>query len=153
MHQTHTSRFCVRSLALWGKVCFGIGLLLCSQLALPQSNQTTKPNPTNKKTVAPQKGIQVNQRVPSKAVNSGSGLQSKSVADQSQLLTDPGTEEYSQFDAAPDFQVQRGCMKRGFRESNLPSRIGINDPEFLEYFKNQTVRFFDSASGSCTPYV
>ncbi|NDB09165.1 MAG: M23 family peptidase, partial [Burkholderiaceae bacterium] len=44
-------------------------------------------------------------------------------------------------------------MKRGFRESNLPSRIGINDPEFLEYFKNQTVRFFDSASGSCTPYV
>ncbi|NBP97082.1 MAG: M23 family peptidase, partial [Burkholderiaceae bacterium] len=140
-------------MALWGKVCFGIGLLLCSQLALPQSNQTTKPNPTNKKTVAPQKGIQVNQRVPSKAVNSGSGLQSKSVADQSQLLTDPGTEEYSQFDAAPDFQVQRGCMKRGFRESNLPSRIGINDPEFLEYFKNQTVRFFDSASGSCTPYV
>lgn len=153
MHQTHTSRFFVRSLALWGKVCFGISLLLCSQLALPQSNQTTKPNPTNKKTVAPQKGIQVNQRVPSKAVNSGSGLQSKSVADQSQLLTDPGTEEYSQFDAAPDFQVQRGCMKRGFRESNLPSRIGINDPEFLEYFKNQTVRFFDSASGSCTPYV
>ena len=73
MHQTHTSRFFVRSLALWGKVCFGIGLLLCSQLALPQSNQTTKPNPTNKKTVAPQKGIQVNQRVPSKAVNSGSG--------------------------------------------------------------------------------
>ncbi len=153
VHQTHTFRFSIRSLALWGKVCFGIALIVCSQLALSQVNQSTKPNQTTKKVVTPQKGIQVNQRASSKSVNSGAGLQSRSSAEQSQSLTDPGTEEYSQFDAVPDFQVQRGCIKRGFRESNLPARIGINDPEFLEYFKNQTGRFFDSASGPCIPYV
>lgn len=153
MHLIHTPRFHIGSLTLWGKVCLGIGLLVWSQLALTQSNPTTQSNQTGKKVITPQKGIQVNQRAPSKTAGSSSGLKSKSAIEQSQSLTDPGTEEYSQFDAVPDFQVQRGCMKRGFRENSLPSRIGVSDPEFLEYFKNQTVRFFDSVSGPCIPYV
>ena len=94
------------------------------------------------KAVSKQKGIQVNQ------------LQAnKTIKDTSASLTDPGTEEYSQFDIAPDFRVSRGCMQRGFRDSRLPERIGIEDPEFLDYFRNQTARFFNTIQGSCIPYV
>jgi len=94
------------------------------------------------KAVSKQKGIQVNQR-----------QANKTVKDTSASLTDPGTEEYSQFDIAPDFRVSRGCMQRGFRDSRLPERIGIEDPEFLDYFRNQTARFFNTIQGSCIPYV
>lgn len=153
MNLTHLPQSSLRSLALWRKVSLGIGLLVFNTLTIAQTNQITKSNQASEKQAVPQKGIQINRRPPSKTTSSGSGLQSKSILEQSQSLTDPGTEEYSQFDLAPDFQVQRGCMKRGFRETNLPNRIGIDDPEFLEYFKNQTGRFFDAVSGPCIPYV
>ena len=102
-------------------------LVFDSSIAFAQQNQTTKPNPVQKNVSTPQKGIQVSQRQPNKTP--AGQLQSKALSEKSPSLTDPGTEEYSQFDAAPDFRVQRGCMKRGFRESNLPTRIGIDNPE------------------------
>ena len=126
-------------------------LVFDSSIAFAQQNQATKPNPVQKNVSTPQKGIQVSQRQPNKTP--AGQLQSKALSEKSPSLTDPGTEEYSQFDAAPDFRVQRGCMKRGFRESNLPTRVGIDNPEFLNYFQNRTERFFASVTGPCIPYV
>jgi murein DD-endopeptidase MepM/ murein hydrolase activator NlpD len=131
----------------------GAALYLVLCLLFASSIADAQTNPAGQKKTSPQKGIQINQNQSSKQVNQGSGLQSQSIQEPISSLTDPGTEEYSQFDAVPDFQIVRGCARRGFRESNLPSRIGITDPEFLEYFKNHTGRFFDSISGSCIPYV
>ncbi len=125
-----------------------MGLFFLSPPTYAQSTQNAKINPADA-----QKGIQVNQRKPNKPSNQSAGLQSKVAKEANPSLTEPGTEEYSQFDLAPEFRIARGCMKRGFRETNLPERIGISDPDFLEYFKNQTSRFFDTIQGTCIPYV
>lgn len=129
--------FCIFSRWAGTIFAFLIGLILISPLANAQTVQGAKSVPATN-----QKGIQINQRQaskPSKASNTS--------------LTDPGTEEYSQFDPISDFRITRGCMKRGFRDSNLPERIGITDPDFSDYFKNQTARFFNSIQGPCIPYV
>lgn len=132
----------------WLLLSLIVGLVFFNPPSHAQSTQNAKTN-----LVDGQKGIQVNQRKPNKPSNQSASLQSKTIKETSSSLTDPGTEEYSQFDLAPEFRIARGCMQRGFRESNLPERIGISDPDFLEYFKNQTTRFFDTIQGSCIPYV
>ncbi len=52
-----------------------------------------------------------------------------------------------------DYRVQRGCYRRSFTESNLPANLGINNPEFSEFFKSQTKSFFDRMRGNCIPYA
>lgn len=52
-----------------------------------------------------------------------------------------------------DYRVQRGCYRRSFSEGNLPANLGINDPQFTEFFKNQTKGFFDRMRGDCIPYA
>jgi len=52
-----------------------------------------------------------------------------------------------------DYRVIQGCLRRSFSEDNLPSSIGINNPQFSEFFKNQTKAFFDRMRGDCIPYA
>ena len=52
-----------------------------------------------------------------------------------------------------DYRVQRGCYRRSFSESNLPANLGIDNPQFSEFFKNQTSSFFDRMRGNCIPYA
>ena len=52
-----------------------------------------------------------------------------------------------------DYRVTHGCLRRSFNEDNLPSSIGINNPQFSEFFKNQTKAFFDRMRGDCIPYA
>lgn len=52
-----------------------------------------------------------------------------------------------------DYRVQRGCYRRSFSEGNLPANLGINNPEFSEFFKNQSKGFFDRMRGNCIPYA
>ncbi len=52
-----------------------------------------------------------------------------------------------------DYRIQRGCYRRSFSESNLPANIGIENPQFSEFFKNQTKVFFDRMRGNCIPYA
>ncbi len=52
-----------------------------------------------------------------------------------------------------DYRVLRGCYRRSFTESNLPSNLGIDNPQFSEFFKNQTKGFFDRMRGNCIPYA
>ena len=121
---------------------FSFFILLPTTSSMVNAQTTPANKALQTKPVSKQRGIQVNQRQGAKPAQ-------KTVAS----LTDPGSEEYSQFDAAPDFRVTRGCMQRGFRDSRFPQRIGIEDPEFLDYFRNQTTRFFNTIQGSCIPYV
>ena len=52
-----------------------------------------------------------------------------------------------------DYRVLQGCLRRSFNENNLPASIGINNPQFSEFFKNQTNAFFDRMRGDCIPYA
>lgn len=52
-----------------------------------------------------------------------------------------------------DFRVQRGCLQVSLLNSDLPSMLGINDPQFSEFFKNQTRAFFSQTRGNCIPYA
>lgn len=52
-----------------------------------------------------------------------------------------------------DYRVQRGCYRRSFSEGNLPANLGIENPQFSEFFKNQTKGFFDRMRGNCIPYA
>ena len=52
-----------------------------------------------------------------------------------------------------DYRVQRGCYRRSFSESNLPANLGIDNPQFSEFFKSQTSSFFDRMRGNCIPYA
>lgn len=56
-------------------------------------------------------------------------------------------------DANLDYRVVQGCLRRSFSESNLPSSIGIDSPQFAEFFKNQTKSFFEKMRGNCIPYA
>lgn len=56
-------------------------------------------------------------------------------------------------DASLDYRVIQGCLQRSFSEDSLPASIGINDPQFAEFFKNQTKSFFDRMRGNCIPYA
>jgi hypothetical protein len=56
-------------------------------------------------------------------------------------------------DANLDYRVIQGCLQRSFSEDSLPASIGINNPKFAEFFKNQTKSFFDIMRGSCIPYA
>ena len=52
-----------------------------------------------------------------------------------------------------DYRVQRGCYRRSFSESNLPANLGIDNPQFSEFFKNQTSSFFDRMRGNCLSLI
>ena len=52
-----------------------------------------------------------------------------------------------------DYRVIQGCLRRNFNEDNLPASIGINNPQFSEFFKAQTKIFFDRMRGDCIPYA
>jgi murein DD-endopeptidase MepM/ murein hydrolase activator NlpD len=56
-------------------------------------------------------------------------------------------------DANLDYRVVQGCLRRSFTESNLPSSVGIDNPQFAEFFKNQTQIFFENMRGNCIPYA
>jgi murein DD-endopeptidase MepM/ murein hydrolase activator NlpD len=60
-----------------------------------------------------------------------------------------------QLDAASnlDYRVVQGCLRRSFNEEKLPASIGINNPQFSEFFKNQIKPFFDKMRGDCIPYA
>ncbi len=56
-------------------------------------------------------------------------------------------------DANLDYRVSQGCLQRSFFEGNLPASIGINNPQFSEFFKSQTKNFFEKMRGNCIPYA
>lgn len=56
-------------------------------------------------------------------------------------------------DANLDYRVVQGCLRRSITENNLPISIGIDNPQFSEFFKNQTKGFFEKMRGSCIPYA
>ena len=56
-------------------------------------------------------------------------------------------------DANLDYRVVQGCLRRNFNEDNLPNSIGIDNPQFSEFFKSQTKAFFDRMRGECIPYA
>ena len=52
-----------------------------------------------------------------------------------------------------DYRVVQGCLRRNFNEDRLPSSVGIDNPQFSEFFKNQTKGFFERMRGDCIPYA
>ena len=52
-----------------------------------------------------------------------------------------------------DYRIVQGCLQRNFNEDNLPASVGIDNPQFSEFFKNQTKTFFDRMRGDCIPYA
>ena len=52
-----------------------------------------------------------------------------------------------------DYRIVQGCLQRSFNEDNLPASVGIDNPQFSEFFKNQTKTFFDRMRGDCIPYA
>ena len=52
-----------------------------------------------------------------------------------------------------DYRIVQGCLRRNFNEDNLPASVGIDNPQFSEFFKNQTKTFFDRMRGDCIPYA
>ena len=52
-----------------------------------------------------------------------------------------------------DYRVVQGCLRRSFREEDLPASIGIDNRQLAEFFRNQTKTFFDRMRGDCIPYA
>jgi murein DD-endopeptidase MepM/ murein hydrolase activator NlpD len=52
-----------------------------------------------------------------------------------------------------DYRVVQGCLRRNFNEDNLPTSVGITNPQLSEFFKAQTKTFFDRMRGDCIPYA
>lgn len=52
-----------------------------------------------------------------------------------------------------DYRIQRGCFKTTDEANNLPMSIGIDDQEFVQFFKNQTKEFFERIGDACVPYA
>jgi len=52
-----------------------------------------------------------------------------------------------------DYRVVQGCLRRSFREENLPASIGIDNRQLSEFFRNQTQAFFERMRGDCIPYA
>ncbi len=76
--------------------CFSFFIMLPTTSSMVNAQTTPANKALQTKPVSKQRGIQVNQRQGTKPAQ-------KTVAS----LTDPGSEEDSQFDAAPDFRVTR----------------------------------------------
>jgi murein DD-endopeptidase MepM/ murein hydrolase activator NlpD len=117
--------------------------------AYAQANQSQKSNSTNKKIVV-QSSKQVGFKDKSAGLNSKSSSMSLNPSlfqrkDPSELILDT--------DANLDYRVIQGCIRRSFNEDRLPSNIGIDNPQFAEFFKNQTKGFFEHMRGNCIPYA
>uniref|UniRef100_UPI004047DC71 M23 family metallopeptidase n=1 Tax=Polynucleobacter sp. TaxID=2029855 RepID=UPI004047DC71 len=52
-----------------------------------------------------------------------------------------------------DYRIQRGCFKTTDGADNLPERLGVDDQEFVQFFKNQTKEFFERVGSACVPYA
>jgi murein DD-endopeptidase MepM/ murein hydrolase activator NlpD len=120
-----------------------------SSLAQAQSNQTQKTVQVRKKVVVP--------------ANKSTGFKDNSVSGSSRsssLSLNPALFQRKDpnelvLDSVGnlDYRVVQGCLRRSFNEDKLPSSIGINNPQFSEFFKNQTDAFFDRMRGDCIPYA
>jgi murein DD-endopeptidase MepM/ murein hydrolase activator NlpD len=52
-----------------------------------------------------------------------------------------------------DYRIQQGCFKTTEGADNLPVSLGVDDQEFVQFFKNQTKQFFERIDGVCVPYA
>jgi len=118
-------------------------------LAQAQSNQNQKAVQVRKKVVVP-----ANKSIGLKD-NSASGSSRSSSLSLNPALFQRKDPSELVLDSAGnlDYRVIQGCLRRSFNEDNLPSSIGINNPQFSEFFKNQTNAFFDRMRGDCIPYA
>jgi murein DD-endopeptidase MepM/ murein hydrolase activator NlpD len=127
-----------------------LGLMLgLSPLAQAQSNQNQKSVQVRKKVVVQNtKSIGLKDSSANGSSRSGSLSLNPSLfqrKDPSELVLDSASNL--------DYRVAQGCLRRNFNEDNLPSSVGINNPQFSEFFKNQTKAFFDRMRGDCIPYA
>ena len=120
-----------------------------SSLAEAQSNQNQKTVQVRKKVV-----VSTNKSIGFKD-NSASGSSRSSSLSLNPALFQKKDPNELVLDSAGnlDYRVIQGCLRRSFSEDNLPSSIGINNPQFSEFFKNQTNAFFDRMRGDCIPYA
>ena len=118
-------------------------------LAQAQSNQNQKTVQVRKKVVVP-----TNKSIGFKD-NSASGTSRSSSLSLNPALFQRKDPNELVLDSVGnlDYRVIQGCLRRSFNEDNLPSSIGINNPQFSEFFKNQTNAFFDRMRGDCIPYA
>ncbi|WP_231970393.1 M23 family metallopeptidase [Polynucleobacter necessarius] len=116
--------------------------------AQAQSSQGTKSNQTRKK-VFVQNTRQLGFQDKSAGGNPKSSMNLNPLLfqrkDPNELILDS--------DANLDYRVIQGCLRRSFREDNLPASIGIDNRQFSEFFKSQTRAFFDHMRGDCIPYA
>lgn len=114
-----------------------------------QSSQTQKTSQSRQKVY-----VQNTKSVGFKDKAAGTNAKSNSMSLNPSLFQKKGPDELMlEVDTNLDYRVMQGCLQRSFTEDNLPSSIGIQNPQFSEFFKSQTKSFFDKMRGNCIPYA
>lgn len=134
------------ALLLWGSL-FSL-LLGLSTNAQAQTAQTQKSSQNRQKVY-----VQNTKSVGFKDKAAGTNTKNSMSLNPSLFQKKSPDELMLDIDANPDYRVVQGCLQRSFTEDNLPSSIGINNPQFSEFFKSQTKNFFDKMRGNCIPYA
>ncbi len=126
-------------------------IVLMSSAQAQQASQTGKVNktPQVKQKVASTSNKQAGIQLKENSLNRGT----KSMSLNPELFKRIESAPTNEGGANLDYRVQRGCLRRSYNEENLPSNLGIDDPNFNDFFKSQTKGFFDRMRGNCIPYA
>lgn len=120
-----------------------------SSFALAQNKQTQKTTSARNKVVA-----QNPKSIGFKDSSAGGSKRTNSMSLNPELFQRKNPSELALDSASNlDYRVIQGCLRRNFNEDNLPSSIGIDNPQFSDFFKSQTKVFFDRMRGDCIPYA
>lgn len=118
-------------------------------LVYAQSNQAQNANQARNKIT-----VQTTKQVGLKDKSAGSNAKTSSMSLNPALFQKKAPDELIlNNDSNLDYRINQGCLRRSFSEDSLPASIGINNPQFAEFFKNQTKTFFDHMRGDCIPYA
>jgi len=118
-------------------------------LVYAQSNQAQNANQARNKIT-----VQTTKQVGLKDKSAGSNAKTSSMSLNPALFQRKAPDELIlNNDSNLDYRINQGCLRRSFSEDSLPASIGIDNPQFAEFFKNQTKTFFDHMRGDCIPYA
>jgi murein DD-endopeptidase MepM/ murein hydrolase activator NlpD len=118
-------------------------------LVYAQSNQAQNANQARNKIT-----VQTTKQVGLKDKSAGANTKTSSMSLNPALFQRKAPDELMlDNDSNLDYRVNQGCLRRSFSEDSLPASIGIDNPQFAEFFKNQTKTFFDHMRGDCIPYA
>jgi len=139
----------IRSLFAKGVIILSGCVFLSATPSLSYAAQGDNSSQARKKVI-----VQPPKQVGFKDKSAGTGSKTSSMSLNPSLFQRKAPDELMlDSDANLDYRVSQGCLRRNFNEDNLPSSIGIDNPQFSEFFKNQTKTFFERMRGECIPYV